>query len=380
MHFSDPGSVTISSKGCDVPTATLTPPLPSSTPRKGRVAGSDFSVLRDGILAAGLLDRRVLYYVRKFAVTLVGFAVVWLMLVFGGDGWWQLGTAALLGVCLTQFAFIGHEASHRQIFRSGKANDWCGLALANLFVGLSFGWWTSKHNRHHGNPNTVNKDPDLVDIVVSFTPEQARVRTGLIRAINRRQGYLFFPLLTLEGINLHRDAIKTVLGRKPIKHRGLEIVLLSIRLIVIPAVPFLLLPWGVALAFLGVHLAVFGVYMGSSFAPNHKGMPIIEPGMRVNFVQRQVLTARNIRANRFIDWLMGGLNYQIEHHLFPSMPRPNLAAAQVIVRRFCAEQGLAYTEVGYFKSYRIVVSYLNRVGLGRRDPFECPLMSSLAQG
>jgi fatty acid desaturase len=198
----------------------------------------------------------------------------------------------------------------------------------------------------------------------------------LDQAINRRQGYLFFPLLTLEGINLHRDAIKTLLGRKPIKHRGLEIVLLIIRLAAVPAVPFFLLPPAVAIAFFGVHLAVFGLYMGSSFAPNHKGMPIIEEGSRVNFVQRQILTARNVRANRFIDWLMGGLNYQIEHHLFPSMPRPNLAAAQIIVRRFCANHGLAYTEVGYFKSYRIVVGYLNRVGLGHRDPFECPLMSA----
>jgi fatty acid desaturase len=130
---------------------------------------------------AGLLGRRVGYYVRKFVVTLLGFAAVWLALVFLGDGWYQLGTAALLGVCLTQLAFIGHEASHRQIFKSGRLNDLCGLVLANLFVGLSFGWWTSKHNRHHGNPNTVGKDPDLIDIIVSFTPDQARVRTGWIK-------------------------------------------------------------------------------------------------------------------------------------------------------------------------------------------------------
>jgi fatty acid desaturase len=349
--------------------ATLTQPTrPERT-------GSDISALRDEILSARLLDRRVSYYARKFAVTMVGFVAVWAALLLLGDGWYQLGTAALLGVCLTQLAFLGHEASHRQIFRSGKANDWCGLVLANLFVGLSYGWWTSKHNRHHGNPNTLGKDPDLVDIVVSFTPDQALERRGLIRAINKRQGYLFFPLLTLEGINLHRDAIKTVLGPKAIKHRWLEIVLLVVRLTAVPIIPFLLLPPWVALAFLGVHLAVFGVYMGSSFAPNHKGMPIIDARSRISFVQRQILTARNISPNRFVDWLMGGLNYQIEHHLFPSMPRPNLAAARVIVRRFCAAQGLPYTEVGYFKSYRIVVAYLNRVGLGRRDPFDCPLLS-----
>jgi fatty acid desaturase len=356
-------------------TATLATTTTTRRPGAPRLT-SDFSQLRDEIVAAGLLERRVGYYMRKLAVTLTGFVAVWVALVVLGDGWWQLGTAALLGVCLTQLAFIGHEASHRQIFASNKVNDWVGLVLANLFVGLSYGWWASKHNRHHGNPNTLVKDPDLTDIVVSFTPDQALERTGWIRAINKRQGYLFFPLLTLEGINLHRDAFLTVFGSKPLKRRGLEIALLVVRIVAVTGVPFLLLPVGVATAFLAVHLAVFGVYMGSSFAPNHKGMPILDARSRLSFLHRQVLTSRNIRPNRFIDWLMGGLNYQIEHHLFPSMPRPHLAAAQVIVRRFCAEQKISYTEVGYFRSYAIVIAYLNRVGLGRRDPFDCPLMTA----
>ncbi len=69
---------------------------------------------------------------------------------------------------------------------------------------------------------------------------------------------------------------------------------------------------------------------------------------------------------------MGGLNHQIEHHLFPSMARPNLRHAQPLVRAFCAEQGIPYTRTSLVGSYRIVVQYLNRVGLGERDPFVCP--------
>jgi fatty acid desaturase len=113
--------------------------------------------------------------------------------------------------------------------------------------------------------------------------------------------------------------------------------------------------------------------MGACFAPNHKGMPIVPADVRIDFLRRQVLMSRNIRGGRLTDVAMGGLNYQIEHHLFPSMPRPGLRKAQPIVRAYCLERGIPYTETTLLESYGIVVRYLNRVGLGERDPFECPI-------
>ena len=75
-----------------------------------------------------------------------------------------------------------------------------------------------------------------------------------------------------------------------------------------------------------MQLAVFGLYMGASFAPNHKGMPIIPADVKLDFFTKQVRTSRNISGGWWATALMGGLNYQIEHHLFPSMPRPHLRA------------------------------------------------------
>ena len=111
----------------------------------------------------------------------------------------------------------------------------------------------------------------------------------------------------------------------------------------LPRVVFWFLPLGMAFAFLGVQLAVFGVYMGASFAPNHKGMPIIAQDAKVDFLSKQVLTSRNIRGGWWVD-PMGGLNYQVEHHLFPNMPRPNLARAREIVREYCETLDIPYTE------------------------------------
>ena len=131
---------------------------------------------------------------------------------------------------------------------------------------------------------------------------------------------------------------------------------------------------GIAAVFLAVQLGVFGFYMGASFAPNHKGMPIVPATVKLDFLRRQTLMSRNVRGGLFIEALMGGLNYQIEHHLFPSMPRPNLAKVQPLARAHCLRHGVAYTETSLLGSYAIVIRYLNQAGLGERDPFTCPLV------
>ena len=114
--------------------------------------------------------------------------------------------------------------------------------------------------------------------------------------------------------------------------------------------------------------------MGASFAPNHKGMPIIAEGARLDFFSKQVRTSRNIRGGWWATALLGGLNYQVEHHLFPSMARPHLSKVRVVVHEFCETHDVPYTETSLWRSYAIVIDYLNRVGLAARDPFDCPMV------
>ena len=253
-----------------------------------------------------------------------------------------------------------------------------GLArlLGNGVVGMSYSWWTTKHTRHHANPNRVGKDPDIEIDTISFLDADAAKARGIRRWITRRQGWLFFPLLTLEGLNLHYLAVRHLLGRRAVKGRWTEIGLLAARFAVVWTPVFVFLPLGMAFAFLGVQLAVFGVYMGASFAPNHKGMPIIAPDARLDFFSKQVRTSRNVSGGWWATSLMGGLNYQIEHHLFPNMARPHLARAREIVIAQCETRGVPYTETTLARSYGIVIAYLNRVGLAARDPFDCPMVAA----
>lgn len=323
------------------------------------------------------MRRRYGYYWTK----LVGAVVLLTAWVTGfvwiGASWWQLLSAVVLSVLLTQTAFLGHDAAHRQIFASGKWNDWISLIVANLLVGLSYGWWQSKHTRHHAAPNTDGADPDIELPAVAFTPAQAaRPRHPVLAWLVARQGWYFFPLLLAEGISLHKDGLTRVLGRRPVKRRWVELTFLLVRLGGLLTLVALVLPPGMAVAFLAVQLALFGLYMGASFAPNHIGMPLVPAKLKLDFLRRQVLMSRNIRGGRGVAVLMGGLNYQVEHHLFPSIARPHLRHIQPLVEAHCAAMGVPYTQTTLWQSYGIVVGYLNTVGLTGNDPFLCPLVAS----
>ncbi len=360
-------------------TTTTTP----TTTAAERVAGapftSSYSALSQKVREAGLLRRAYGYYLAMGAALTLALGGLVTAFVLLGDSWFQLLVAAGLGIVLTQLAFLAHEAAHRQVFASGPVNDRVGRLLANAVVGISYSWWMTKHTRHHANPNHVSKDPDVANDTIVFTEEGAREHRGFMALLTRYQGWLFFPLLTLEGLNLHVTSVRSQLKGSPADRgaRVRELVTIGLRLALYLAVVFWWLSPGLAFAFLGVQLAVFGVYMGASFAPNHKGMAMIPAGSKLDFLSKQVLTSRNIRGGWTMNVLMGGLNHQIEHHLFPSMPRPHLARARRIVREHCAQLGLPYTETSLARSYAIVVGYLNRVGLAARDPFDCPMRRSL---
>ena len=333
--------------------------------------GSDFSVLSKLVQAERLLDRRPLEYTVRITLTLAFYVAVWTTLVLVGDSWWQLGVAVLLGIALTQVAFLGHDGGHQQIFRSRRANDLFGRLIGNVLLGLSFGWWVAKHNRHHANPNKQDEDPDIGDGVLAYTTEQAAAHRGWIGTfVTTHQAWLFFPLLAFEGISLHVSSIRALLPGAQRSPRGgsrlAEATLLSMHAVAYVGAIFLLMPAPQALAVVAVSQAVWGFYMGCSFAPNHKGMAIIDRDQQLDFLRRQVLTSRNVRGGPLTDLALGGLNYQIEHHLFPNMPRSSLRRARPIVRQFCEQHAVPYCETSVFGSYRAALSYLHALGSAQR--------------
>lgn len=337
---------------------------------------STFTALTRSVREAGLLRRARSFYLLVGVALLLALGGAITGFVLLGDSWFQLLIAGALGIIFTQAAFVSHEASHRQVLASGPANDRLGRWLIALGVGMSYQWWMTKHTRHHANPNQVGRDPDIEVDVVAFTPETAAAQRGLLAWVTRRQGWLFYPLLAFEGINLHVHSLRSLMQRRPVDGRWLELGLIALRFAVLFGAVFWVLPLGMAFAFVGVQLAVFGFYMGTSFAVNHTGMPIIPREARLDFFAKQVRTSRNIRGGWWATILLGGLNYQVEHHLFPNMARPFLAQTRTLVREHSRVHDVPYTEMSLGRAHVHVVRHMRDVGLAAADPFACPLVAA----
>ncbi|WP_298130279.1 acyl-CoA desaturase [Micropruina sp.] len=341
---------------------------------------NSFTQLAQQVRAADLNARTPGFYLVLFGGLVAVLAASLAGMVLLGDSWFQLLIAAVLGLLFTQFAFLGHEASHRQVFASGPANDRFGRLLATVFVGISYAWWMTKHTRHHGNPNQIGRDPDIAPGWVSFTDEDAVFATGFRAWITRRQGWLFYPLMLLLGLDLHQASIRRLFRPGKLDGRATELALIGTRFALYLGLVFWVMPLGMAFAFLAVQVGVFGLYMGISFAPNHIGMPIVPHGAKLDFLDKQVLTSRNVSGGWWATALMGGLNYQIEHHLFPGMPRPHLRQARLLVREHCRAHGVPYVENNLGAALTIVVRYINDVGWAARHSFSCPAAASMGRG
>jgi fatty acid desaturase len=325
----------------------------------------EYAQLKHIMKQQGLLDKQPYYYLYKILLTVGLLAVGIVFFLVANTFWLRLLDAVFLAFVFGQLGFLGHDAGHRQIFKATGKNDMIGLFLGDLLIGMSFTWWMGKHNRHHSHPNEMDMDPDIAIPIICFSEKDAVSRHHFERFITKYQAFFFFPLLLLVGINLQRTSI-TFLIKKKIKNSLPEVSMMALHYVLYFGMVFSRLNLWQGIIFLLVHQMLFGLYLGSTFAPNHKGMPILEKSSQLDFLRRQVITARNVHAHPWNDFWYGGLNYQIEHHLFPSMPRNNLKEAQKIVKAFCQEHEVSYYETSSAQSYKEILSFLHGIGMPLR--------------
>ena len=324
-----------------------------------------YGELAGEIRSLGLLDRRPWFYARYFAMAFGGLVAVIVAMFVWSDSWLLLLLAPVLAIVSTQLAFFGHDVGHRQVTRNRKLSQVIGTLDGNLLGGMSYAWWVAKHNAHHAHPNDLESDPDVGAGAFVFDADQAGIRRGFTAWWTGHQAILFFPVLIFEALNLHVSGIKETFKPK----RRTEAVLLVVHFTAYIALIVTTMTWAQGLVFVALHKGLQGFYLGCSFAPSHKGMPELSAESAQDPLLRQVLTSRNISGGRVAEWIYGGLNYQIEHHLFPSMPRPNLHKAQPIVRQFCEKHGVSYAELSAFGCYAAAMRHLHEVGAElRRRP------------
>lgn len=326
---------------------------------------NEYAELKGLLARQGLFNRQPVYYAGKLLQNL-GLLVLALGLLMTTHLFWvQMLNAAFLAFVFTQMAFMGHDAAHRQMFQSARRTETVGM-LCTLLTAISYSWWTEKHNQHHRYPNHLDRDPDVRLRVLAFAEGQTRITQGWRRAIVTYQAWLFFPMLLLQGFAIRFHSLTFLLSKRT-KFPVIESLFMGSHFVIYLGIVFPLLGLWQGIAFILTHQMLFGLYMGSVFAPNHKGMLMQQGNGHLDRLREQVLTARNVRAHPVTDFWFGGLNYQIEHHLFPHLARNQLRAAQATVKAFCQARAIPYCETSLFQAYGDTLRYLHHVSAALRQ-------------
>lgn len=316
---------------------------------------------------AGLLDKQPAYYVYKCLEPLVLLSVGIAVLLLVESFWLQIANAVFLALAFVLLGLIMHDAGHRQIFVGARRNDLVGLVYANLLLGASISSWRVRHNEHHAHTNELGVDPTLEIPLWAWLEEQAEQQTGILQLVMKYQAYTFFPVLSLSAFFQGFAAMRTIFFEEDVPDRLLQGAFLLLHYALYFGLLFYALAWWQALIFFFVHFLVMGLHLGLIFAPNHKGMPIVDSDHQMDFLYVQAYTTRNVKPHPVVDYLYGGLNYQIEHHLFPAMARNKLGEARVIVKAVCEDLDIPYHETGAIQSYGEILRYMHGVAAPLRQ-------------
>jgi fatty acid desaturase len=316
-----------------------------------------FREVRAQRLMAPSLRRTLLKLAVLFPLLAIALGLAWF-----GPAWAVAAAWAALALLVAQFAFIGHDAGHGGLGRTAAANRAFGQLAMTLVTGLAFDEWIARHRAHHQYCQDEARDPDMaVAFVVSLTEESTRAKGALGRLLTRWQP-LHIWLLSLLFCHSQRCLSQAAVLMSPRRH-ALDVGLLLAHGALWFGLPCGLLgvPLATALLVYAIPVTLLGPYFAAIFWVNHIGMPLIRRVEDFSFFEHQVVTSRTIASPPAWDWLFGGLNFQIEHHLFPRVPAARLPAVQSIVREHFARRRIDYRDVPWTDAVRSIAAHLKQV-------------------
>lgn len=319
---------------------------------------SEYQKLVTLVASADCFERTYLAHLAIALMAIGGLGLSTFVVTVTDTLWVQLLNACFAAFFTVQLGLLGHDFSHNSVFKSRKINNAFALTIWGLGCGLSEGRWFSKHNAHHQSPNQIGHDPD-VDIPFVFTHEQALLQSAFYqKLIFPYQHVLFWVgiwfVYPYNLINSMKYLFRDLTWRSLV-----EIFLILAHFVFVLGFTFWFLPPVTAFLFNLVTAVFAGGYMAMIFAPNHKGEDMLAPHEKHNWVHQITLT-RNIVPSPLVTYILGGLNRQIEHHLFPTMSRFQYHSAQPIVKSFCTQHNIPYKETSWVESMRQIHSSLEK--------------------
>ncbi len=332
--------------------------------------GGDFDTamrqLRGRLVAAGLFRGSLLYFGRKVAeLHLLLAASAWLL--WTGSPW---ASAMLLGLFFQQAGWAAHCFLHQAVFSDYRLNHLVGdRYLGNLFQGFSAEWWCEKHFRHHALPNgwleredgevvAFDSDVDTSPLLLWVPHLAAGVPDAARRWLLPHQHVYALVLLCFSKLawNIKAMEVSIAAGKR------LDVALMAAHYVgFLFAGAALSGSWVAGAAWYLRGMCVGGFLLAFVFIQSHSATTELR-GFTRGFYTSQMLTTRNISTDPFTTWFTGGLNYQIEHHLFPRLPRHNYGRVAPEVRAVCAAHGIKYEELGLLECSAMLLRHLYDMG------------------
>ncbi|CAB3409512.1 unnamed protein product [Caenorhabditis bovis] len=329
-----------------------------------------FEKLRQTLHNKGLMEANETYFTLK-AISTLSIMLFAFYLQYAG---WYITSACVLALAWQQFGWLTHEFCHQQPTKNRTLNDSISLFFGNFLQGFSRDWWKDKHNTHHAATNIIDHDGDIdLSPLFAFIPGdllkyKEPIEKMILKVVPYQHLY-FTATLPLLRFSWTSQSISWVFAESNsdyhVYRRNALLEQITIvghwawvlyQLYLLPSVPL-------ALAYFAISQFGAGFLIGHVVTFNHNSVDKYPADSRIlnNFAALQILTTRNMTPSPFIDWLWGGLNYQIEHHLFPTMPRCNLNECMKYVKEFCKENNLPYLVNDYFEGYALNLQQLKNM-------------------
>jgi len=305
-----------------------------------------FKELKDRVRAEGLLDKTPIRGALELFIVLTLFATS----LYSVAHFPFYVTIALFILTIMRSTFVAHDLIHGQYFER-KLNKRLSYLFANVIMGISSSWWENKHNiLHHTFTNIINKDTDIDMAGGAFIG-----KTEFGKFFHKNQHILFWGFLPLIYFSFWISSIQFNIRKK---HYG-ELFLHALNLLV-PA--YVISVYGLAdgLLLMAAIYMLWSLWFGAVIITNHLGLEMFSEDDYRDFtwLELQTRTSRNVRGQWLIHWIYGGLNTQVEHHLFPKAPRFHLLKVAKMTEDFCKEHDIYYINVTPARAYYDIYTFL----------------------
>ncbi|XP_044464795.1 acyl-lipid (9-3)-desaturase-like [Mangifera indica] len=342
-------------------------------------ASKDYRKLVTEFSKMGLFEKNghtVLY-------TLCFVAMLFVASVYGvccsDSTWMHLCSGGLMGFLWIQSGWIGHDSGHYKITKSPRFNRFLQVLSGNCLAGVSIEWWKRNHNAHHIACNSLDFDPDLQHMpffavssnffksIWSYFYDRKMNFDSFTRFLISYQHWTFYPVMCFARINLFAQSFLLLLSKRNVPHRRQDFLGLLVFWLWYPLLVSCLPNWGERVMFVVASFAVTGI-QHVQFCLNHFSSSVyVGPPQANDWFGKQTSGSLNINCSSWMDWFHGGLQFQIEHHLFPRLPRCHLRKISPFVKELCKKHNLPYDIASFWKANAMTINTLRTAALEARD-------------